>query len=330
MQKTKKVCGIDVSKETLDIFYLKDDKKVHKKIGNDNSGFKYLIETLGKKYTYVMENTGVYSLNCAIALKKASADVRVESPVIIKRFIQMKLERHKTDKKDAEWIYHYGMEQEPKVFEAPTKEKIHLTQLLRSIEHYKKHLRMFKNVITGMELYPLQHKLVEKSLSKSKSLTEDAIEKLEKALNDRLEVKYGELKANLATIPGLGNTAISYLIVLTDGFDKFKTHSQLICFAGLSPRQYVSGSSVFHPPRISKMGNRIFRRTLYMCAISAVRCNPACKELFTRLKEKNKKGKIALVAACNKLLKQAFAIAKSGKPFDKDHVSAMPLKIDAG
>ncbi len=36
-----------------------------------------------------------------------------------------------------------------------------------------------------------------------------------------------------------------------------------------------------------------------------------------------KSKKLALIAVSNKLLKQAFAIAKSGKPYDANHISVL-------
>jgi hypothetical protein len=48
-----------------------------------------------------------------------------------------------------------------------------------------------------------------------------------------------------------------------------------------------------------------------MAAWSACRFNKACKELYQRLLQKGKPTKVALIAVANKLIKQAFAIAKT-------------------
>jgi hypothetical protein len=47
--------------------------------------------------------------------------------------------------------------------------------------------------------------------------------------------------------------------------------------------------------------------------------NPACKEFFDRLVAKGKNKKLAIIAVCNKLLKQVFGVVKSGKMFDRDY-----------
>jgi len=42
----------------------------------------------------------------------------------------------------------------------------------------------------------------------------------------------------------------------------------------------------------------------------------ACRALYERIVIKGKSKKLALIAVTNKLLKQCFAIAKSGRPYD--------------
>jgi transposase len=58
-----------------------------------------------------------------------------------------------------------------------------------------------------------------------------------------------------------------------------------------------------------------YRNFLYNCTKSATRFNPACKELYDRLRAKGKPYKVAIIAIAHKLLRQFFAIIKSGKPF---------------
>jgi transposase len=78
-----------------------------------------------------------------------------------------------------------------------------------------------------------------------------------------------------------------------------------------------SGSSVKGRPRISKIGNQKLRNLLFMCSFKA------CRDLYERIVAKGKSRKLALVAVCNKLLKQAFAIAKSGLIYDKEYKSTL-------
>ena len=71
------------------------------------------------------------------------------------------------------------------------------------------------------------------------------------------------------------------------------------------------------------MGNGHLRNVLYMCSLSAIKYNTACKELYERLKAKGKRSKVALIAVCNKLLKQAFAIATKNTIYQSAYKSSL-------
>ena len=51
--------------------------------------------------------------------------------------------------------------------------------------------------------------------------------------------------------------------------------------------------------------------------------NPQCKALYDRIVRKGKSKKLALIAVCNKLLKQAYGIAKSGLDYDREYVGRL-------
>ena len=127
----------------------------------------------------------------------------------------------------------------------------------------------------------------------------------------------------LKTIPGIGEKAAILLVVFTDGFSKFENSKQLCCYAGITPTIRQSGSSVRGRSRISKIGNKKLRNQLFLSSFTACQYNKACRELFERIVEQGKSKKLALLAVCNKLLKQAFAIAKSGLPYNENFVSKL-------
>ncbi|MEL7251515.1 MAG: hypothetical protein AAFO03_24030 [Bacteroidota bacterium] len=60
------------------------------------------------------------------------------------------------------------------------------------------------------------------------------------------------------------------------------------------------------------------RGLLYMGARSAKRFNPACRDLYERLRRKGKCHKVAMVAVCNKMVRQLFAVVKNGVPYRDD------------
>ena len=60
-----------------------------------------------------------------------------------------------------------------------------------------------------------------------------------------------------------------------------------------------------------------------MCCFNACKYNKACKAIYDRIVAKGKSKKLALISVCNKLLKQAFAIVKSGLIYDDGYKSVL-------
>ncbi len=120
MEAKKLCCGIDVSHATLDVCYQNNlGELFHIRVGNNNSGFAKIMEHTGRGYHFVMEATGVYYIRLAFYLQQHSCSLSVVNAIAVKRYIQMHLERNKSDKKDAAWICRYAIEQHPQYWEIP-------------------------------------------------------------------------------------------------------------------------------------------------------------------------------------------------------------------
>ena len=104
------------------------------------------------------------------------------------------------------------------------------------------------------------------------------------------------------------------LLLFAKGFTQMRTYRQLTAKAGLCPREYSSGTSVRGKSRITRMGGGLICSKLFVCSFPAKKTNAACKALYDRFVAEGKNSKLALVAVCNKLLKQACAIVKSDIP----------------
>src|SRR5262245_44951664 len=97
-------------------------------------------------------------------------------------------------------------------------------------------------------------------------------------------------------------------------------------YFGVLPIEASSGIDREGQPRasrryvMSKRGNDLVRRYLWMAALSAVQCNPAARALYRRVAAKHQEHKaIASGHAMRKLLHLAFEVWKTGKQFDANH-----------
>ena len=247
--------------------------------------------------------------------------VSVVNALVIKRFIQMQLEKNKSDKKDAQWICRYGQSQHPELWHAPQEHIIRARQMLSGIAQLTKQRTACMNALQSLEAMPVMSKECKQSYKRMITALEKEILHLEEKLEALLKEHEGGKMRALQTIPGIGKRAIAMMLITTDGFRKVENYRQLACWAGLSPKEYSSGKSVRGKVHISKMGGGELRNILYMCSMSAIKENKACKELYERLKAKGKNGKLALSAVSSKLIKQCVAIAKSEQPYDEKYFS---------
>lgn len=150
------------------------------------------------------------------------------------------------------------------------------------------------------------------------------VKSLEQKLHELLQQRQPDQLKNISSVKGIGKRTAAMLIVFTQGFKNTHGHRPLIRFAGLSPTEYSSGTSIQGKPKICKRGGKQLRDVLYRCAKNAMKTNPACKALYERLRAKGKTGKQGLIAVCNKLLKQVFAVMKSSTLYQPHFCSAKP------
>jgi transposase len=325
METIKRYCGIDVSHKTLDVCYQNNlGELFHLQVGNNNKGFEKILEHTGAKYHFVMEATGVYYIRLAFFLHSRGCTQSVVNALSIKRFIQMHGERNKSDKKDARWICRFAIEQQPPLWEMPDHAYFECKQLYNTIREYSEQIKRFNNQLHSLGLLPVVSKDAIKSLQKMKGQLQKEMKNLEEKLQSLLQLWQPEQLKNVSSIKGLGKRATAMLIIFTQGFKNTRNHRQLISFAGLSPTEYSSGTSIQGKSSICKRGGKQIRDVLYMCAMNASKTNTACKALYERLRAKGKTGKQAIIAVCNKLLKQAFAVVKNNTLYQPAYCSAKP------
>jgi len=320
MTKYKEIYGVDISKDVYDVF---GSIKGHLVYKNSEEGFKAFAKSLPKKALVVMEATGYYHYRLAQFLDKSGIAVSVVNPLSVKRFIQMKLAKVKTDKSDAKAICEYAQMNEVPLYSALTDVQAECLQLFRLLDSYLKKRTATKNKMHGEEVLGIPSSFVYRSLRRNLKHLILEVKAIEARILKLVKEDQQEQLTLLKSIPGMGEKTALFLIVSTEGFSKFERAGQLCSYVGITPTIRESGSSVRGRSRISKVGNKKLRNLLFLCAFSACKYNKACREIYERIVAKGKSKKLALIAVANKLLKQAFAIAKSGRPYDENYRSRL-------
>ena len=316
----KLYCGVDVSGDTLDVCYQTSDGIFEwSKCTNSTEGFLQIWKLTGKNYHFVMESTGVYQLPFCFFLESKKARYSVINALQIKRYIQMKLERNKTDKKDAFHICMYGADHNPECYKMPSHLYFECRAINNAIETITTEITSFKNKLHSLSRLDIDTRVIVTGYKKILRDLQAQLNKFEVELYKKLEAWQPAMVKQVRSVVGIGKRATAILIVTTQGFKHTQTYQQLISYAGLSPKEYSSGTSIRGKVRICKQGGSLLRHTLYMCALNAKETNGACKELFDRLVAKGKNKKLAVIAVANKLLKQVFGVVKNECLFDRNY-----------
>jgi len=333
MQKYKYVVGIDVSSKTLDYSIYDGESYISKDIDyNKKEIIKAFVNPFKDKIDkslFVMEATGVYHTQLAYYLLSLGFNVSVVNPLVIKRYSQLKLSRIKTDKADSKIISSYGYlyQNELKLLKSKSKEQIKIDNLIKAIDDLIKQKTITNNQLHSLTKQSYYSKTVANSYKRHLEFLNDEIKRLEKELNSLIDRYFKKEYKLLKTIPGIGLKVIAIIISIFNSFDNFDNAKKACSFIGIAPSPYQSGASVKKQASISKQGNSFARKILYMATLSATQHNFLIKQKYQRLLKLGKPKKVALIAAANKLLRQAYGILKSGIPFDENYINKNTKKF---
>jgi transposase len=310
--------GIDISKDTFDAA----TNQQHRKWNNTAQGITAFIESLAKTDDphVVMEATGYYFYRLALALVEASVKVSVINPYQIHHHGQSQLNRHKTDKADAQMIGSFATAHPDALpLWQPESESLSALRQLRMLHgQLTKSKTACENQLHALSQLP-KSKQSKKTLSAAQKTTaflDKQFKDLEQAMIETLDEAAKQNYELLTTIKGIGVKNAMMLISLTGNFNKVKHPKAFADYIGIAPSQRQSGTSVKGSGQISKMGDGQARQLLVMAARVAKVYNPACKLFYTRLRAKGKTYYQALVAVANKLIHQVFAVINQKRPFE--------------
>ena len=313
------VIGVDIAKLKFDVASLSNGKYKHKTFTNNEQGFTHFVSWLltlfiNDKPLICMEATGAYSIPLAEFMVNQGYAVSVVNPAKIKAFANSELSRTKTDKADSKLIARYAVTMQPPLWTPPPQNIRVLQALTRRVEHLLEMIQMERNRLETAT------PTIVHSITTILTALETELEATRKAIRDHID-NDPDLKQRhdlLITIPSIADASIPHLLTALSDHHGFTSAKQVVAFAGLAPaiRQSGQWSGKTH---LAKKGEPTLRKALYMPALVAWRHNPPIRTFCERLKANGKNGKAIVCAAMRKLIHLAFAILKSGQPFNPNY-----------
>jgi len=318
------IVGLDISKKTFHATLFIGGHTSRCTYANSEKGFTDLSRWLAKHQAEsghaCMEATGVYWEPVATWLHEQGWTVSVVNPLRIKAFAQTELTRNKTDQVDSFLIARFCQEKQPTAWTPSTPAAKTLQALSRHLEALDKTLTQQRNRLEACR-EPLVMASLERLMTEIK--TEQATIRQQIADHLAHEPELAHRQELLCSIPGIGEATATILMAELPTLESYASSRQVAAQAGVTPKQFQSGTSVHGVPRISRIGNRRLRKALYFPAIVAMRYNPILQPFAERLRDRGKSEKCIICAVMRKLFHLVYGVVKHNAKFDQNfaHVS---------
>lgn len=313
--------GIDIAAQSFDLVVRKNGRnQAVMTFDQTPKGHAKAVKKLRsvKPERVVMEATGIYYLDLALALHAADLPVSVINPRSFKHFAQLKLQGNKTDEIDSALLAEYGERMEPRLWTRPTPEKLGLRDLGRQINRLVHARTQAKNRLHALESKQDTLALILEDEQDSIELLDRRIKRLKQAAIEFIEASpdLAQHWAHITAAKGIGEaSALAILAELCVLPDTMKS-AQVSRHAGLDVRVTQSGTSIDKPGRLNKAGNTYLRSALFMPAMIAVQYEPRAKSFYEALVSRGKKKIQALCAVMRKYLTGLWACIQNKTPFD--------------
>lgn len=305
--------GVDIAKSKFDVAAYLDGKYKTKAFANTPAGiqaFQAWLTAFDKPHV-CLEATSTYGQALSERLADAGVAVSVVNPARIAAFAKSELARTKTDKGDAKLIARFCALHQPELWQPLPRAIRELQALVRRLDNLLEMRQMEDNRLQTAELtvHDSLHKVIamlDEQIAHVRALIAQHIDE-DPDLRDRRDL--------LDTIPGLGTATIPVLLSVLGEPSRFASAKKCAAYAGLTPAERQSGK-YRGQTHLSKTGDSLLRKALYLPALVAWRHNPVLHTFCERLKQRGMNGKAIVCAAMRKLLHIAFGVLKSNQPFN--------------
>lgn len=308
------IIGVDVSSTDLVMAYTNTNQAVTR-IANHRKAIEAWLKTLPKTAVIGMEATGRYHDALAECASSRGHRVYVINPKQLSLYAKGVGQRGKTDPLDAHVITRYVAREGDRLhpYTAPTPLQRTVRDLLSQRAGIVKHCAAIHQCLQatqGQASATLRH-AQQRALHGLQALIAEIDAQL-KALV-KTDAVLEQKRAALQTIVGIG---LLNSLALTHRFERtpFANSDAVVAAYGMDPRPKDSGKHV-GKRCLTKQGNAEDRRLIYLAAQSASKTN-VFKPLYLSLLAKGFATTEAIVIIARKLLRIAFAVWSSGKPFD--------------
>ena len=316
--------GIDVSKSTLNVHISKNSQDLQ--INNTIQSVKKLYSKLKKIYKkeieeiiFIFEPTGSYSE----LLRKFCFEQKIRcfiiNPKQFANYAKALGEEVKNDEVDARVLAQAIVLAKENQITVPHYDAT-VEQIKELMSFYKfttKQTSQLKNHLESL-VSKNGDKFAIKELKKSIKLSKEKEKRIIAEVQNIIDSNptYKEDFKNITSITGVGQIGGIALLHL---FIKYPeaNQRQIVSLVGLNPIYRKSGSSIQSLHKISKSGSILYRGSLFMGVMTAIRYDDNFKAFFERLKANGKHTTQAQIAVMRKIIIVTHSLYKNKQQYVK-------------
>lgn len=295
--KEAPLVGIDVAKYKLDV--ARSDTGEVVTTTNNAKGIAKLVSQIVelRPRLVVIEATGGYERAALDALLDAGVPVALAQPAHVRHMAKALGVLAKTDAIDARVLIEYARHAAPRLAEKRSKNREELEGLITCRRQLVESRTLHRNQLGVTRSTPAR-RAIEAVIESIDAEIEGLEERVRTLIESDDDLSTPDKL--IRTIPGVGPVLSATLLAELLELGSIGG-AQISALVGVAPFNRESGR--MKGRRAIRGGRASVRSTLYMAAVTAIRCNPVIRAFADRLKAAGKPSKVVIVAAMHKLIR---------------------------
>lgn len=309
--------GIDVAKDSFEVAVTGESQTL--KLDNDEAGHAELSQLLMPlaPRLVLLEATGGYEQDLALALAAAGLRVSVVNPRQARDFARCMGKLAKTDRIDAQALRGFALMLDAQGHEPRALADDQRRELTALVVRRRQLVAM---LVAERQRLGVAHQKAKPSILAIMDAIAAQLKDVDGGLKAHIQAHHADLAKLLTSVKGVGPTTASTLLAQLPELGHLN-RKQITALVGLAPMNRDSGT--LRGQRHIFGGRADVRRVLYVAALVGTRFNPVLKAFYAKLLAAGKPKKVALVACMHKLLVILNAIARTRSPWRNHFAEAL-------
>lgn len=304
--------GIDVAKGSFEVAVTGESQTLS--LSNDEAGHAKLCHLLGPlaPRLVLLEATGGYEQDLALALAAAGLRVSVVNPRQARDFARCMGKLAKTDRIDAQALREFAAMLDAQGHEPRALADEQQRELTALVVRRRQLVAM---LVAERQRLAVAHPKAKASILNIMDAIAAQLRDVDGQLREHVRAHHADLARLLTSVKGVGPTTASTLLAQLPELGRLN-RKQITSLVGLAPMNRDSGT--LRGQRHIFGGRADVRRVLFVATLVGTRFNPVIRAFYARLLAAGKPKKVALVACMHKLLVILNAIARTKSPWSSE------------